>query len=1427
MSNRGFLKHSIVMIVIISLLLTPTAMTPKKADAVGPIGGWAINKVLDTTLALVDDAFMSALGYAVNESGNESLTAVYDFLNGSSLFGDPTKKACDEILSELNHIEDRIDQVDKDTQKKLSEIFKYEIEANVQVLHGNIAEVYNNCDKIIKSYDNYVSAVSAYAEATDKYNENPGNSDLKSKMDKSAKDAKAKQGILEDDFSGMDFKKSLDTIAKNSCAYFPDYNKDHDIGKNINENKKFIKEQYLLLQQSVPFDHQIYDGMIAAINDTAKSLTTLLRANEIYVNYLDAKYQSNMQNAINDGSINNAVIKKQLDKDSDTLDKEVEKCEQVMVGVGQSLNDISTQYKPEMEKLMKPYDVAARKQMNFENPGTHTYKFFAWGLTSSTKYSAYAKYSQKYMDFNRVAVNGKPYLVLKDYNLSEYDYSYYFYNHDVSAVQKTEYYLPSQDYWNLTSTADGQYRLFSSVNDLTGFVDTPCYGGTGNNVVNYLKSGGLENVPLKNISYIASSEADDKVDYEYSRQNMIWNFYWYTPDFNPSNAKKYTKKVPLKGVSSSGKLITILKRVTDSTESYPVISKRSDSRGTVEITDEKGKAISSDVPAGAKLNIKVTMQDGIDLASLALVTDEGKTLDTLATAETFNAVKDNKNSYTFSYTMPYQKAIFEAKFVKAEREGDGSSDAPFKVGTAEELVEYFNLAKDNKTRDQYSKANYILTNNIDMTEFNDGKIGYGFDNFYGRFDGNGKTIKGFTYPIFRSIKKDALVKDITLDVVNGNSANKFATFLSMENGGTIDGCSVICTNKDGYFGADRDIPVTFITGDNAGTIKNCSNIANLYSNNANGLAGNNVGKIINCYNTGNIDSNKSMFPNQNLNMAGIAMNSGSASIENCYFGGSMVYSGFNKSVFAPISHNKGSVKTAWYDSRYSGIGDGTALNEEQMNQTDYLLDLLNKGVGTDSTLNTWQREYKKNGDYPFFGDKQPRFSVSTDIKGEGDVEIVDEAGDPIKSATAGLKISAKLTPGDGYEIGEVTVLNKDGAVIDTPNVGADDTVALKMPHRNVMISVSFVRGGSNNDTSPPDNGDGTDNDTAPPDNGDGTDNDTDNDTNPPDNGDGADNDTTPADNGNGADTDTEWPIIKEDASDGATPGAILSVDKDTVTIAGTKGESLTWSLDDFGPRTITDQTSGLIITGSMINKNTQILIEKIDPQSKKGRDLVNTLGDDVLYAYDISLVFKDKNGKTVKSEEPTFAGDLNLSFPIKDEDKEKNLQLAHGSVIGFAVVEDVEVEDNMLKVGVTHLSPFAIVDHSDEIVENLSDPDADADDDSAAGTESKSDNKGIPAFIVALIIALVLLLVIAGVMYYRRKSKKAKTEADEQESAESVGQEKPEAGKPDKPSKEKPKKTEVDNQEKPMKDKKDKPAISKQEKVTEEKSEKPEADEQE
>ena len=1218
----------VICFALVTSYLLGGAFIKKNESHAEVVADWAIGKVLDATLNVVNGVFLKLMGEAIDNTENETLKNIEQFVvDADNLFlAGEADHSSEQILEELNAISNQIDTMDQSIQGALNQMFQYDVKGQVEQLHKGINGIYMELSRTEDLYTAYLQAASDYSQAVLDQSEGKANDD---KVEDAKIDFNNSRKNLEKAFWQLDFKKKLDGIASYCCVLYPSYEANAASGRSANTklSQTYPGQLWTLLNISVPFDHQKYEAMTAAANDCAQVFELALRMNRVYFDYYSAKYENDP------------------DKKS-TLKNMSKQYEQMANGTINAINDLTRQFtgyqemdskyksyvdlKMNIPALMRPYDVQTAKDLNYAEKDTHKtyYRPAGWlPLQSKEIYTAWSANTRPQMNFYRIAIDGTPYLFLKDPGVSgegvvyreekkvDSDWSYWYYY--------------GQDYFNLLRTSDGFYSMPGTYADVAAITKSDAYNAVSGNLLDYLrKNGGLSGLP-SNAEYVMTR---DGRGYMLPRLTLKANnytemAYWCSTTLNKDNPSKAQAKVDLEDVNyNRSKLIAMLAGDKNKKEQSSVSVHLSDGRGSLVVSDENGMEIKNKVEAGKLLTLKLKINDGAQLRSLKWASKDGKTKETIADTESISLAQPDKDgTYTFTYPMPYQDCTFRADFTTAEEEGEGTEENPYLISSAADLQDY--LVKASEEND-YNNTHYKLTADISYTKENI-KSGGRFHKFTGTFDGNGHSIEGRDSALFEVIEEAGIVKNLNLiskeSMIGGDSA------FAGENNGLITGCSyrgaetgkMYCNSANGDFG------IFARENRKTGVIRNCYNAVSVRSDgNIGGIACNNRGTIINCYNTASFAYYRN--PDKKTFDAGIAVHNDDL-VENCY--NTWVSREPGDSPIVSINSGEGKIVDAFYsDWGVVAAVSGTRLTDSQM-KGDYMLNILNKNVAKTEELCQWIIKEGTNSGYPILGTVPDRYALSADIKGKGSLTITGDEDKEIHKAVSGQAVKVTATPEDGRQVDNLKLYDEKGKTIKKLEVKADEKGIVKtsfaMPEQNVTVHVKFVK--------------------------------------------------------------QETP----DAGKNETGGKEETGQKDSAVQKKGSGPI-------YDKAVLTDKDTGITVTGDEVDTRAVLKVEAYDETDPRHEQIEDAASDDVLASYDVSLTLVDEQGKEIKAGTPKFKGTLDVAFPIRESDREKDLKVLHGSEDGLKFEDGGLKDDGLYHVSVTHLSPFAVVEHQEDLKADLS-----------------------------------------------------------------------------------------------------------------------------
>lgn len=1027
------------------------AFAEKNQSHAIPGADWLLGKVRDCTLNVVNGLYLEVLNQAADQTDNQTTKDIMRILTDADnlILAGSLDKSSEKILKELDEIKVQMKNMGKSITNQLNQLYTYETRTDVQNIHSDMNAIKDDYVKLQTRYEDYIQAGNAYAQAIlDESSGKIGEEEVtaaKAQLD--SKKGQLKKAFIGTEDKPLDFeaqaKKGLKDLAQLTCMYYPGYSSDPKKGrsKNIEASGTYMGHVWTYYENQRPFDHQKYEVMTAAVNESADCFTTLLWAARIYYDFFVAEYEDNPEKKNDLKDINNWY---------EELSNSVINC---LNDLGEQCkgNNASDDYKEQIDRstdittLMRPYDVNTSKKIQYTQKDTHQIgsKNVGWGIMGNIKYTSSAVDTSEYMDFYRVAIDGKPYLLLKAPGIS-----------GKGAVhveeQNNVHYVEGQDYYNLLYTLDQCYKVPATSLEAAKITESEVYKGNG--LIDYLKNyGGLEKIP--DADYVVTTDNRGFTLPKGSAHTEM--VYWCSTEIDNNSPEDAREEVDLVDVYKyNEKPLVIMMADGNKKEASSVSVKISDAeRGSLSVMDAEGKAIEGKVEAGAPLTLQVKVNKGYELRSLRLIPSYGHE-EIIATDDSVDLMQQQGKGgiYTFTYPMPYDNCTFRADF-QNEAEGEGTEDNPYKISSAQQLKDYMGKAKENS---KYNAVSYQLTKDIDFDKekVNQEDLAFGGtkEGFTGTFDGGGYTIRradSSTTNLFNTIGKTGVVKNIRCSVDTGSwyTYGPNTGILAGYNEGLITGCGIEGNGKVLQ-------TVNYTTGaiysmlvcHNVGTIENCYNNLSMRTTQNHAIccaiAGDGYGEVRNCYNRGDLsslheDSSYGICPK--------------GKVFNYYNTGQIKGSLADTDLDTTVFSQTGTVTKG---------NKGVQLAEYQM-KSDEFLKRLNANALKYEGLNQWVFKEGKNDGYPMFGLIPQWHAVSTDIKGKGTLALKDESGAAVKRAPATAKIQVKAVPDSGKVVDNIKLYDAKGKTLQKfdlkPEEDGSVQVSFEMPDQKVTVHAKFAK----------------------------------------------------------------------------------------------------------------------------------------------------------------------------------------------------------------------------------------------------------------------------------------------------------------------------------------------------------------------------------
>jgi hypothetical protein len=254
--------------------------------------------------------------------------------------------------------------------------------------------------------------------------------------------------------------------------------------------------------------------------------------------------------------------------------------------------------------------------------------------------------------------------------------------------------------------------------------------------------------------------------------------------------------------------------------------------------------------------------------------------------------------------------------------GTGTEADPYQISTAQQLQNLNECLR-------ISRNNYVLNNDIDLTEYLQGEgnnggagwkpIGTFRNGFYGKLNGNGHKVSGLwinrpteiVVGLFGKVSKEISNINVEIDYFLGGGVRGSSTVggLAGYNDGIISN-SYVAGNVSGEYG------IGGLVGESNGTISNSYATGNVWGSElVGGLAGINFDKINGSHATGKVIGNLK-------NVGGlVGYNNVDGSINESYATGSILGGHCGCGVGGLVGNNKGEISNSYYDKPTFDIAD--------------------------------------------------------------------------------------------------------------------------------------------------------------------------------------------------------------------------------------------------------------------------------------------------------------------------------------------------------------------------------------------------------------------------------------------------------------------------------------------------------------------------
>ena len=687
-----------------ALLLAATAIVSVAAQSKQPpmVKGAVTSVVTRAWSALAYEYLERAVLRGLGEVANLTEDSAFGKLVSATkkLLGNPTatavaevKALCNEILAELDVIEAEVEQCNQKLDELLAK-FAYE---DYEEAHKAIESFKNKYTQVYATYDALITALSAYAEEPT----SDGLAAVKTAYAAVEAFYTDNTGAISDEHLEMEFNFTSD-IGEMLEIVSP-YTYGQSVPANVQPSDSaywgaktsdptYMDLVYTYMAKSYPYEHEIYEGMMYAVNEVAATAALYLNTHRLFV-------EVGAQMINTDAALDEATRQNELNALWDAYERNAFR---LMRGVEQ-MASICHGY---TEKLMRPYDADVTMEMVFSSNHTGQLAFRQIVDTDGVTVVPYALESaktEKTMAFYLVKPVGstETFAVLKSGEAN--GWSSDLNNTDLVDVVfeslGATYTGISADYMNLReSTSPAGYVMLRDAEELAQLIDVVGYDGhlysflSKHLYTDVTASDGTvtREVQLPSAPAESASFAEGKLG-----EGMMVPLYADLLDWSPSQITARDMNVDMIDISQPLELDDLSRNqvemdteddIADSGQNHnnPLVILRNTAPSSVvdlavgeggraQLSDDSGNAAGKTLAAGTPLTLLVTPDSGKAITAVDLCLQSGTTVslvggdgDVSVEEVLLHAQTDENGAYRFSFPSCYQNATVRVTFADAD-----------------------------------------------------------------------------------------------------------------------------------------------------------------------------------------------------------------------------------------------------------------------------------------------------------------------------------------------------------------------------------------------------------------------------------------------------------------------------------------------------------------------------------------------------------------------------------------------------------------------------------------------------------------------------------------------------------------------------------------------------------------------------------------
>lgn len=647
----------------------------------------------------LERAVLRGMGEVANAAGDSTFGKLVS--TTKKLLGNPTatavgevKELCTEILAELAVIEEKIDTCNARLEVLLDK-FAYE---DYEEAHKAIVSFKNRYTAVYTTYDTLVQTLNTYAD-------DPTDSHLTAvKTAYAAVEAfyTDNTGAISSDHTEMEFNFTTDLASFleiiSPYAYGQSFTEDTQPsdstawGTPATTDPTYIDLVHTYMATSYPYEHEIYEGVMYAVNEVAATAALYLNTHRVFT-------EVGAQIINSDATLDEATRTQELNTLWDAYNRNSFR---LMRGIEQ-MTAIAHGY---TATLMRPYDMNAVINMQTDNPWTGQLFFYQIVDTDGVNIVPYSLSAEKTLGGLRYYQVKSPssdtmYAILQNAEANGWDSE--LTNADLVDVVfeslGATYTGVSGDFMNLRDSENPNgFRMLESASELMGLINVEGYTDHLYSFLSthvYTEAADGTRVVLLPAAPAESASFDEDA----LRDGMMIPLYDDIINFEPTQITERdqiiemvnaTQPLTTEDLSRNQTEMDTEDDIRDDGQNHNnalvilkadapafTVGVSATSGGTVQLLDDSGTSVAGGaLTAGTPLTVRVKPDDGKTVTAVNLKLANGSTVSLVGAAlgssgttveeALMSAQVDEDGCYVFKLPVPYQNATISVSFAEPD-----------------------------------------------------------------------------------------------------------------------------------------------------------------------------------------------------------------------------------------------------------------------------------------------------------------------------------------------------------------------------------------------------------------------------------------------------------------------------------------------------------------------------------------------------------------------------------------------------------------------------------------------------------------------------------------------------------------------------------------------------------------------------------------